>query len=127
MKNLFSTLICALALLSTTVFAQSKDGIKKPTGFSTGMYVTADGKINLNIEKRHEKTMRFVISDESGRVYMEEIVGRKPLKYAMKFNVKALEAGKYTLDVICGGEKETRSFVIHEREAVAPSRVLAFQ
>lgn len=119
MKTSIKTFVCALALIATASFtANAEDNeAKKSSGFGTGIYPTKSGKINVLVDKANaDSRTTIILKNENGEVVYRETVAKNQLKFGRTFNLDEMQAGKYSLDVISGKEKQSKSFQLSEQK-----------
>lgn len=118
MKATVKTFICAFALAaaSFTAYAEDKDA-KKTSSFGTGVYATKTGKINVLVDKasNNAKTT-LLLKSEDGTIVYRETIAKDNKKFGRTLNLEAMEAGKYTLDIISGNEIQTKTFELSEQK-----------
>lgn len=118
MKTSFKTLMCALVLGSTAVFAGPGKGTSKPTTFATGIYKTTKGDLSVNIEKKGVAPVTVLILNSKGEVLSREGLTRKQTKATIRFDVSNLQDGEYQVKVVSNGEKEVTDFSITSQASV---------
>jgi hypothetical protein len=126
MKNSIKSLICALALGTTVAFAGPGGDAKQPATFATGIYSTADGNLNVSIEKKTPSVATILILNRNGQVLAREYIAKNQQKAAIKFNLSELAEGEYRLAVLSKGYQESKDFVISSEKAVT-KRNLTFE
>nr|WP_295933596.1 hypothetical protein [uncultured Dyadobacter sp.] len=118
MKTTVKTFICAFALAaaSFTAYAEDKDA-KKTSSFGTGVYATKTGKINVLVDKANNNAKTtLLLKSEDGTIVYRETVAKDNKKFGRTLNLEAMEAGKYTLDIISGNEIQTKTFELSEQK-----------
>lgn len=119
MKTSIKTFVFALAVAATATFtASAKDNdAKKSSGFGTGIYATKTGKINVLVDKANaDSRTTIVLKNENGEVVYRETVAKNELKFGRTLNLDEMQAGKYSLEVISGKEKQSKSFQLSEQK-----------
>jgi len=120
MKNSIKTFAYALVLLATVSFtanAEDKE-TKKSAGFGTGIYTTKSGKINVLVDKvNNDASTTLLIKDANGSVYYRETIGKHNQKFGRALNVDELPLGKYEIEVVSKGEKQTKTFELTDQKA----------
>jgi hypothetical protein len=120
MKNSIKNFAYGLVLLATVSFtanAEDKE-TKKSAGFGTGIYTTKSGKINVLVDKiNNDASTTLLIKDAKGAVYYHETIGKHNQKFGRALNVDELPVGKYEIEVISKGEKQTKSFELTDKKA----------
>lgn len=114
MKTTLKVLAAVFAFSTSAAFAGNDNSAVKNTSFRTGMYVSADGKLNLNIEKKEPAFTSVAIKDQNGAVIYETQVSKKPNTYSLKMDLSELKSGDYQVQIKNGKESETRSISITE-------------
>lgn len=116
MKKSVKTIVFAFVFSAAFAFSAvaSDKEAKKVTGFATGIYVTKEGKINLNVDKYTSSKTTILITNRAGIVIYREVLGKELSKFKRSLNVDALPSGKYTLEVSSNKEKQTNHFEISE-------------
>lgn len=118
MKTTVKTFICAFALAaaSFTAYAEDKDA-KKTSSFGTGVYATKTGKINVLVDKANNNAKTtLLLKSADGTIVYRETVAKDNKKFGRTLNLEAMEAGKYTLDIISGNEIQTKTFELSEQK-----------
>lgn len=131
MKNLVKTLAIA-ALSAMTFISNATNTNATPAGaaptksktFEVGIYQSVNTlKMNVLIEKSTDKDLTVVLKDKNGEILASERVDKNEKTYHAKFDMSALEDGKYTFEFTKGNEK-----VIKEVElSTKTNRQLAMQ
>jgi flagellar hook assembly protein FlgD len=120
MKNSIKTFAYSLVLLATVSFtanAEDKE-TKKSAGFGTGIYTTKSGKINVLVDKvSNVASTTLLIKDEKGAVYYQETIGKHNQKFGRTLNVDGLPVGKYEIEVVSKGEKQSKTFELTDKKA----------
>jgi TRAP-type uncharacterized transport system substrate-binding protein len=119
MKTSIKTFVCALALIATASFTASAEDkeAKKTAGFGTGIYATKAGKINVLVDKANaDSKTTILLKNAYGEVVYRETIAKNELKFGRTLNLDEMQAGKYSLDVISGKEKQSRSFLLSEQK-----------
>ena len=116
MKKSVKTIVFAFVFSAAFAFSAvaSDKEAKKVTGFATGIYVSKEGKINLNVDKYTSSKTTILITNRAGNVIYREVLGKELSKFKRSLNVDALPSGKYTLEVSSNKEKQTNHFEISE-------------
>jgi hypothetical protein len=119
MKTSIKTFICGLALIATASFtanAGDKEA-KKTSSFGTGVYATKSGKINVLVDKLNaDAKTTLLLKDADGTIVYRETIAKDNKKFGRTLNLEAMEAGKYTLDIISGNEIQTKTFELAEQK-----------
>jgi len=119
MKTSIKTFAYALAFVSAfslTANAEDKEN-KKSTGFGTGIYATKTGKINVRVDKYGtDAPTMLLLRNEYGEIIYRETVSKKEQKIGRLLNVNDLDPGKYAIEIISKGEKQSKSFELSEQK-----------
>jgi uncharacterized protein YegP (UPF0339 family) len=116
MKTLVKTFAIA-ALSAITFISNAADTNSAPTGvaptksktFEVGIYQSVNTlKMNVMIEKSTDKDLTVVLKDKNGEILASETVAKNDKSYHAKFDMSALEDGKYTFEFTKGNEKVTK-------------------
>jgi len=119
MKIIIKASVYVLVLIILNCFKAAADDkeIKKPTGFNTGIYCSATGKINVYVDRvSKSKPAVIFLTNESGKIFYHEMVPCSHQKFGRALNVDQLEPGVYSLNVVINGETVSKSFVLSEKK-----------
>lgn len=114
MKNLTKNFAIALvagiftfsSVLATEPIATKLDANKS---FDVGMYrIVNSMKVNVMIEKLKGNVVKISLKNDKNEVIYTEIVGKKAIKFAKKFDLTGLADGKYRFDISSGKETITK-------------------
>ncbi|HEV7381251.1 MAG TPA: hypothetical protein VGN64_15745 [Dyadobacter sp.] len=116
MKTSIQFFALVFAFVATAFSANAEDKeTKKSAGFGTGIYATTKGTIRVLVEKANtESATTLVLKNEKGNRLYIETVSKKQQQFGRTLNVDELAAGKYEIEVISNGEKQTKSFELTE-------------
>jgi TRAP-type uncharacterized transport system substrate-binding protein len=116
MKTSIQFFALVFAFVATAFSANAEDKeTKKSAGFGTGIYATTKGTIRVLVEKANtESATTLVLKNEKGNALYIETVSKKQQQFGRTLNVDELAAGKYEIEVISNGEKQTKSFELTE-------------
>lgn len=116
MKTSIQFFALVFAFVATAFSANAEDKeTKKSAGFGTGIYATTKGTIRVLVEKANtESATTLVLKNEKGNTLYIETVSKKQQQFGRTLNVDELAAGKYEIEVISNGEKQTKSFELTE-------------
>lgn len=106
----FFALVFAFVATAFTASAEDKE-TKKSAGFGTGIYVTTKGTIRVMVEKvSNDANTKVFLKNENGKIIYSETVGKNQRQFSRTLNVDELSAGKYDIEVVSNGEKQSKSF-----------------
>jgi hypothetical protein len=120
MKPSIKTIAFAVifAAVSTfNAFAEDKEN-KKVTAFGTGIFASNTGKIHVNVDKYTAEKAVVLITNNKGETIYREVIGKNTDKFRKALDVKALPAGKYTIEVFADGQKSEKQFEVAEIHTV---------
>lgn len=119
MKNSIKTIICAFAFATLFAFNANADDkeSKKATSFGTGIFASKEGKIQVNVDKYNNAPTAVTLEDDKGNLAYREIVTSGTKKFRRTLDVAQLPAGNYTLKIVSGGDKQTKTFEILDKTA----------
>lgn len=112
MKTSVQLFALVFAFVATAFSATAEDKeAKKSSGFGTGMYATKSGTIRVMVEKIDRKASTTIrLKDDQGKIVYAETVNRSIQLFSRTLNVDELSTGKYEVEVMSNGEKQTKSF-----------------
>ncbi|TLV00920.1 DUF3244 domain-containing protein [Dyadobacter luticola] len=117
MKTSIKTIAFAFAFIASTFAANAEDKETKASKFGTGIYPTKTGNINVMVNKTDaSNNTTILLKNETGDVVYRETVSKENQKFGRSLNMDQMEAGQYKLDVISGGEVQTKSFQVSEQK-----------
>ncbi|WP_439558033.1 DUF3244 domain-containing protein [Dyadobacter sp.] len=117
MKTSFRFFALAFAFVAASFTANAEDKEAKKATLGTGIYPTKAGKINVLVDKANtESSTILLLKNESGDVVYRETVGKGQQKFGRTLNLDSMEAGQYKLDVISGGEVQSKTFQLSEQK-----------
>jgi hypothetical protein len=71
----------------------------KPTSFDASVYVSANSKIKVAVQKSVPGSVWVTLSDSRDHILSQTTLGKKDMKTAMQFDVSELPDGAYTLTI----------------------------
>ncbi|TDB67383.1 DUF3244 domain-containing protein [Arundinibacter roseus] len=126
MKTNLKFILVAFTLATTVAFAGPGEESKKATSFSTGIYTSVDGRLNVNIEKSKLAAATVLILNSNGDILARESIGKKQSEASIKFDLSQLQEGEYKLAIVSNSEKEVKDFVITSEKEIT-KRTLTFE
>ena len=128
MKNLVKTFAIA-ALTAMTFISNATDHSVAPTKattFEVGMFQSVNSmKMNVLIEKTTDKDLTVVLKDSNGEILIKERVAKNDKSYHAKYDLSALEDGKYTFEFTKGDEKLVKEVNLVTTKPTAINRQIA--
>lgn len=105
MKTHVKSVIFALLVAATPLFAGTSQPDQQGKSLKTGIYFSRDGKLNINVENNSEKAARIQIKDYNNQVvYQKYTASTTPLS-AVKLDVGQLPDGEYQVVISNGKDK----------------------
>lgn len=111
-------------LIGVTTLLANPESPTKPTSFDASVYVNAQGKVRLSVQKTVPGIVTVQLLDQHRSVLYSSTVAKKDMKAALLFDLSEVNDGTYTLEIQSAGgiiQKQV-SVVTPKRE-----RLIAFQ
>jgi len=131
MKALINPFVVAFALATATFSASFADNTN-PSGrpasvasYKTGMYTTAEGKLQIALDKDATGAVDIQLVNAEGKVLFAQRVAKKETVARLRLTVSDLPDGAYQVRVSNGVEVTTHSVTLATRQPSAPSRLIA--
>ncbi|RYF69245.1 MAG: hypothetical protein EOO39_17940 [Cytophagaceae bacterium] len=130
MKALINPLVIALVLTISTVsasFADANPG-RRPAqvaSYKTGMYTTAEGKLQIALDKDATGAVDIQLVNADGKVLFVQRVAKKETMARLRLTVSDLPDGSYQVRVSNGVDTTTHSVTLSTNQPSAPSRLVA--
>ena len=131
MKALINPFLIAFALATATFSASFADNINpggRPASvasYKTGMYTTAEGKLQIALDKDATGAVDIQLVNAEGKVLFAQRVAKKETVARLRLTVSDLPDGAYQVRVSNGVEVTTHSVTLATRQPSAPSRLIA--
>lgn len=125
MKSLIKPLLIALTVsfvtLSSSV-AASKPGDRRiaPVTYKTGIYSTAEGKLNIAIDKEAGGAVDIRLTSAKGDLLFTQRVGKNEKTSRMRLDVSQLPDGLYQVEITNGVETATHNLTLSTKQADRP-------
>jgi hypothetical protein len=118
MKTIVTSIVCALALSSSVVFASTDKTTKetKTAKFEVGTYITKDDAIRVSVKKSVGARVYVTLRNAKNDVLYEETMGKNDTDYAAKLRVNDLADGLYKLEISSGNEKITKDVNVSSKK-----------
>jgi hypothetical protein len=110
-------------LLSAVTFVNPTT--PKTLTFNASVFVTANNKVRLSIEKTTEETLVVFLRDNQHDILFRQVVPKKEYKSALLFSVSDLSDGDYELEIKSKEGSIRRQIKLATTPTQAPSRVIA--
>ena len=131
MKALINPFLIAFALATATFsvsFADNTNPGGRPASvasYKTGMYTTAEGKLQIALDKDATGAVDIQLVNADGNVLFVQRVAKKETVARLRLTVSDLPDGAYQVRVSNGVEVTTHSVTLATRQPSAPSRLIA--
>ena len=130
MKTLFKPLLLSFTLSLVTLsatLADSNPGNRTSTAatFKTGIYTTAEGKLQISLEKETGGAVDIKLKNADGKVFFTQHLSKKERAVRLRLNLSELPDGEYKLEVTNGVDVTTHSVQLSTKQPSAPSRLVA--
>ena len=131
MKTLINSLVVAFVLTTATVSASFAD-TNNPGGrpatvasYKTGMYTTAEGKLQIALDKEATGAVDIQFVNAEGKVLFAQRVAKKETMARLRLTLSDLPDGAYQVRVSNGVDVTTHSVTLATQQPSAPSRLVA--
>lgn len=131
MKTLVNALLVAFVLTATTVsssFADPHNPGQRPAtvaSYKTGMYTTAEGKLQIALDKQPTGAVDIQLVSAEGKVLFAQRVAKKETVARLRLTLSDLPDGLYRVRVSNGVEETTYSVTLATPQPSQPSRLVA--
>ena len=130
MKTLLKPLLLSFTLSLVTLSATLADrnpGNRTSTAatFKTGIYTTAEGKLQIGLEKETGGAVDIKLKNADGKVFFTQHLSKKERAVRLRLNLSELPDGEYKLEVTNGVDVTTHSVQLSTKQPSAPSRLVA--
>ena len=130
MKALINPLVIAFALTIATFsasFANTNPGKRPATmaSYKTGMYTTAEGKLQIALDKDATGAVDIQLVNAEGKVLFAQQIAKKETVARLRLTMSDLPDGAYQVRVSNGVEVTTHSVTLATPQPSAPSRLVA--
>ncbi|GAB3769899.1 hypothetical protein GCM10028818_06810 [Spirosoma horti] len=130
MKALINPLVIAFSLTIATFqasFADTNPGGRPATvaSYKTGMYTTAEGKLQIAVDKEATGAVDIQLVNAAGKVLFAQRVAKKETVARLRLTLSDLPDGDYKVQMNNGVELTTYSVTLSTPQPSAPSRLVA--
>ncbi len=114
MKNQIKPIITILFLAASfAINARTLPAAPTVKTFAASMYkVVNTDAVNLYIDKLQGSKLKLELLNKNGEIIYTQNLSKKATKFRTKFNMEALEKGKYFLKITNGNTTEIRNIEI---------------
>ena len=130
MKTLINPLVIAFSLTIATFsasFADTNPGGRPATvaSYKTGMYTTAEGKLQIALDKEATGAVDIQLVNADGKVLFAQRVAKKEKIARLRLTLSDLPDGAYQVQVSNGVDMTTHSVTLSTNQPSTPSRLVA--
>ena len=129
MKTLIKSLLVALSLgvaASATTTLDAKP-IGRPTGvatYKTGIYTSANGKLNIALDKQVGGSVNVQLKTVSGEVLYNQYIGKNERTFRRRLDLNELTDGTYVVEITNGVETTRQTISISTKNPATPGRTI---
>lgn len=125
MKSLIKPLLIALTVSLISVsssLAGHKSGDRQiaPVAYKTGIYTTAEGKLNIAVEKEKGGAVDIRLTNAKGHLLFAQRIGRNEKNSRMRLDVSQLQDGMYQVQITNGVETATHNLKLSTKQIDQP-------
>ncbi|GAB3891762.1 hypothetical protein [Spirosoma agri] len=130
MKTLINSLLVAFTVSLVTVsasLAEVNPGSRSTAvaTYKTGIYVTAEGKLNVALDKETNGIVDIKLKNDAGKVLFVQHMGKKEKVARISLNISELPDGAYQLEMSNGVETTTQTITLATQQHTVPNRLVA--
>ncbi|GAB3799669.1 hypothetical protein GCM10028819_23490 [Spirosoma humi] len=130
MKALINPLVIALSLTIATfqtALADTNPGGRPATvaSYKTGMYTTAEGKLQIALDKEATGVVDIQLVNAEGKVLFAQRVAKRETMARLRLTLSDLPDGSYQVRVSNGVDTTTHAVRLSTNQPSAPSRLVA--
>ncbi|RAJ89869.1 hypothetical protein LX87_05638 [Larkinella arboricola] len=127
MKALFNTLLVALTLTAAS-FNTVQAGPNKPkkaAAFQTGIHTTAEGKLQVAVQKETTSAVVVRLLNANGEEVFAQQIGKRQEAVRLRMDVSNLPDGVYQVAISNGVETTTKEVTLTTKQIEAAPRLVA--
>ena len=125
MKALFTTLLIALTLTSFNTAQADTNKPKKAAAFQTGIHTTAEGKLQVAVQKETTSAVLVRLLDEKGNAVFSQQISKRQDAVRLRLDISNLPDGVYQVAISNGVETTTKEVTLSTKQPVAAPRLVA--
>ena len=127
MKALFNTLLVAFALTAASFNTVQADPTKpkKAAAFQTGIHTTAEGKLQVAVQKETTSAVLVRLLDEKGNAVFSQQISKRQDAVRLRLDVSNLPDGMYQVAVSNGVKTTTKEVTLATKQIEATPRLVA--
>lgn len=125
MKTLIKSLLLAFSL-SFVAFSvsEAKPGRPAAATFKTGIYTSANSKLNIALDKQIGGAVDIQLKTTNGVLLYTQRVGKKEESFRIRLNLDELADGDYVLEITNGVQLTRQTVSLKTRQPAALNRVI---
>ncbi|MFC5409258.1 T9SS type A sorting domain-containing protein [Larkinella bovis] len=131
MKTLVKSLLVAFTL-TFVGFTAAQAEINNPAGrpkkaaaFQSGMFTTAEGKLQIAVNKEVGGWVTVRLTNATGKTFFVQEITKKRSTARMRLDVSNLPDGVYQVEVSNGQETTTQTLTLNTQQPSTPARFMA--
>ncbi|RAJ93160.1 putative secreted protein (Por secretion system target) [Larkinella arboricola] len=127
MKALFNTLLIALTLTAASFNTVQADPNKpkKAAAFQTGIHTTAEGKLQVAVQKETSSAVVVRLLNANGQEVFAQQIGKRQEAVRLRMDVSNLPDGVYQVAISNGVETTTKEVTLTTKQIEAAPRLVA--
>ncbi|MBC3787914.1 T9SS type A sorting domain-containing protein [Spirosoma utsteinense] len=128
MKTLLTSLLIAASLTSFSATHAENGPARKPAqvaSYQSGMYTTADGKLNIALDKQAGGTVDVRLINQEGKVLYDQQVGKHQTTARLRLDLSELPDGAYKVVISNGKDVTTKAVTILTKPVATLARLVA--
>ncbi|MFD1139895.1 T9SS type A sorting domain-containing protein [Larkinella insperata] len=127
MKAIVNTLLVALTL-TVTSFSTTQADTRKPkqaAAFQSGMHTTAEGKVQIAVQKETTGAVTVRLINAEGREVFVQPIGKRQQAVRLRLDVSSLPDGIYQIAISNGLTTTTQELTLATKRPTAAPRLIA--
>jgi hypothetical protein len=130
MKTILTSLFVAAAFTVTSFSGALADNgpARKPAqvaAYQSGMYTTAEGKLNIALDKQTGGALDVRLLDQSGKAIYNQYIGKRETTVRMRLDLSNLPDGAYQVVISNGKDVTTHAVTIATKPVATSARLVA--
>jgi hypothetical protein len=130
MKTLLTSLFIAASFTATSFAATQADTNpgRKPAqvaAYQSGMYTTAEGKLNIALDKQTGGTVDVRLVNQAGKAVYDQQIGKHQTTVRLRLDLSELPDGAYQVVISNGKDVTTKAVTILTKPVARSPRLVA--
>ena len=125
MKALFTTLLIALTLTSFNTAQADTNKPKKAAAFQTGISMTADGKLQIAVQKETTSPVLVRLVNVDGNEVFSQQIGKRQQVVRLRLDISTLTDGAYQVVISSGIQTTTQALTLATLKPLVAAQLLA--